>query len=136
MGNYPISEPAGPTSSSSGKEGQGPTHGLTLAKRQLLDDLRNDQPRLIKYLRTLNAQEQEQALSYLEDPLTVASAGGSATKVLADPNDCAGMWERLKPHALDDAWIRWHIAQAHCHDNGTPMSLREVLEFELSKPNY
>jgi hypothetical protein len=30
----------------------------------------------------------------------------------------------------------WHLAQAHCHPDGTPMSPREALKFERDKPTF
>jgi hypothetical protein len=60
----------------------------------------------------------------LPDPFSIFKQP-AADQSSSKEADCAGMRQRLAPHAIDNAWIADQMARSGCRPNGKKMSLRE-----------
>ena len=47
--------------------------------------------------------------------------------------ECADILPKLTAHAPDPEWLKNQMARSHCKPDGTPMSLREALDYEMRK---
>jgi hypothetical protein len=127
MGNRPISE-TGSGGTAGQRSGGGNTQGLDSGTRRRLDALRRDPARLNAYLARLNPTQRARARAYVSDGGTVATTTTTRTTDRRDPAGCAGMRERLRPHApLPDpeGWIVDQMRRSFCRPDGTRMTLRE-----------
>jgi hypothetical protein len=103
-----------------------PTHGLSLYTRQTLDAVRNDPVRRNAYMKKLSPQERRNAQAYLNDPLT----GGGITKDTTyvpqtSSAECTEILRKIRQHAPDRDWIKWHMDRSFCREDGKAMSQAE-----------
>jgi hypothetical protein len=128
MGNRPISETAA-GGTAGRRSNAGNTQGLDSGTRRRLDTLRRDPARLNAYLARLNPIQRARARAYVSEAGTVAPTTTTTTAGdRRDPAVCAGMRERLRPHApLPDpeGWIVDQMRRSFCRPDGTRMTLRE-----------
>lgn len=74
-----------------------------------------------------------------EQGLRIPPPTPDETPKIADGNDeqrkkeCAEMVSKLAAHAPDRKWLEQELARSHCKPDGTPMSLREALDYEMRK---
>src|SRR5262245_38779054 len=124
LGNKPIEDTG--VHSVNPNEKTRNSFGLSESTKRQLDALRHSPEKRKRYLATLSREERVRAEKYIASTQTATVPGATKKKTgSADGADCAGMWERLKPHAPDDKWIVDQMARSSCHPDGTPYTLRE-----------
>ncbi|MDO8877995.1 MAG: hypothetical protein Q8M24_00080 [Pseudolabrys sp.] len=126
MGNRPINQ------------GEDLDFGLSAETRRKLDEaLRNPSKMIRAVLARLSDREKTAAVDYLMEKLKpTGKAAGPAPgmpspQTISDKRECGGMYERLKPHAPNEAWIVDQMARSYCSPDGKPMSLRDEIAFKL-----
>ena len=66
----------------------------------------------------------------------LVTRGGDDKDHKKDEQDCAHMRATLEPHAPNEAWIVDQMRRSHCNPDGTRMSVRDALKYEMDKPKF